>query len=64
MGTQEIQDNLKGRVTTLLVTEHEMLVDEAQETVETSFTEYPEKWTEDADANDLANFLASDSSDD
>ncbi|MFY3742203.1 MAG: hypothetical protein HMLIMOIP_002667 [Candidatus Nitrosomirales archaeon] len=64
MGVQEIQDYLKGRVTTLLVSEHEFLIEDAEEAVKESFASRPELWGENADPNDLAKFLASDENDD
>jgi hypothetical protein len=59
-----IQSVLKGKVTTLLVTEHDFTIDESEELVEESFEEHPEFWTENADAKDLAKSLASDGDDD
>lgn len=54
-----IQAKLKGEVTTLLVTQHDFTMDEAEEAVNESFADKPDLWNENAEARDLANFLAS-----
>ena len=59
----EVQE-LKDAVIKLLVAEHEFLIDDAETAVTDSYDERPELWTEKADANDLAKFLASDGDDD
>lgn len=55
-----IQSRLKGEVTTLLVTHHDFTIDEAEEAVNASFDEREDLWHENAEAKDLAKFLASD----
>jgi hypothetical protein len=60
---ENIQSTLKGAVTTLLVTEHDFSIDDAEESVNESFESKPELWHENAEAKDLANFLASDDGD-
>lgn len=56
----EMLEDLKTAVTNKLVTEHEFLIEEAETVVEGSMDENPDMWNENADANDLANYLASD----
>jgi hypothetical protein len=58
------EQELKDAVVKLLVTEHEFLIEDAEEAVAESFSTKPELWNENADAKDLANFLASDGEDD
>lgn len=54
---------LKETVTKKLMTDHDMLIDEAEETVKDSVDDNPSIWNENADAKDLANLLASDDDD-
>jgi hypothetical protein len=52
-------DTLKEEVAKLLVTKHDFLdMDEATTAIEESAAKDPDVWHEDADANDLANYLA------
>lgn len=52
-------DTLKEEVAKLLVTKHDFLdMDEANTAIEESAVKDPGVWHEDADANDLANYLA------
>lgn len=55
---------LKDKVTSLLVTVHDFDNEEAAEAVDTSSRERPELWGENSVAEDLANFLASEDNDD
>jgi hypothetical protein len=57
-------DELKETVMKLLQTEFDFTVDDAEEAVTDSVADNPEMWNENADADSLAKFLASDSSDD
>jgi hypothetical protein len=50
-------------VVKILVAEHEFLLDDAEQAVEESVKAKPDIWNENADAKDLANFLASDGDD-
>lgn len=58
-----LQD-LKETVIKLLVSDFEFLMEEAETAVEESSSEDPAIWSENADPEDLANFLASDEVDD
>lgn len=62
--TENIENNLKGNVATLLVTAHDCTIEEAEDLVGKSYASKPEIWSENADPKDLANFLASDGNDD
>lgn len=55
---------LKDDVIKLLVTTYSFEMDEAEETVENSMSNSPDIWNENAEAEDLAKFLASDENDD
>lgn len=54
---------LRDSVVKLLVSEHDFLVDDAEEAVQDSVSKNPDFWNENADASDLANSLADDDSD-
>lgn len=58
------RDELKETVFKILVSEHDMSTEDAEEAVETSLNSRPELWHENTDPKDLANFLASDDDDD
>lgn len=60
MGIAEIQAVLKGKVTTTLVTDHDFSIEEAEEAVEESMKHDVDIWHENADPEDIANYLASD----
>ncbi len=55
-------EQMKQKVTEILVAEYDLLIEEAETVVEESATNKPELWF--ADPNDLAKFLASDDDDD
>lgn len=55
---------LKDDVVKILMTRHSFLVDDAEEAVKESFEKNPDMWSENADADQLANYLASDDGDD
>jgi hypothetical protein len=54
---------LKNKVVELLVSEHDMLIEEAESAVEESSSEKKSLWHENAEASDLAKLLASDDDD-
>lgn len=57
------EQELKTAVTNKLVTEHDFVIEEAEETVEESVSDKPDMWNENADVDSLAKFLASDDED-
>lgn len=59
----ETLESLKDSVVKLLVAEYEFTIDDAEEAVETSVEKHEPMWNENAEAKDLAKFLASDESD-
>jgi hypothetical protein len=59
--TMELQE-LKDAVTKLLVTEYDFTADEAEESIGQSEDTEESMWNENADAKDLAKYLASDES--
>lgn len=62
--TENIISNLKGNVATLLVTEHDCTIEEAEDLVGKSYASKPEFWSDKADPKELANLLASDENED
>ncbi len=54
---------LKSEVTGLLVSRHDFTMEEAEETVNEDFEKDASTWNENASADDLANYLASDDND-
>lgn len=54
---------LRDSVVKLLISEHDFLVDDAEETVQDSVSTNPDFWNENADVSDLANSLANDDDD-
>lgn len=59
-----IVEDLKADVVKILVAEYDLLLEEAEEKVNESFANNPDIWNENAEAKDLAEFLASDDDDD
>lgn len=57
-------DELKVAVVKLLVTNHDFLMGEAEDAVDESFRLNPELWNDNAEAKDLAEYLASDEDND
>lgn len=49
---------LKDSVIKTLVSDHEFLIDDAAQAVEDSVVQEPDMWNDNADAKDLANYLA------
>jgi hypothetical protein len=56
-------DKLKTDVVSLLTTEHEYLLDEAEALVDESVAKSPSIWNDNADPDSLAKFLDSDDDD-
>ncbi len=61
---KNIQSVLQGKVNTLLVTKYDFTVDDAGETVDASVFKEPGMWNVNADAEEIAKYLASDENDD
>jgi hypothetical protein len=59
---QNVED-LKTDVTKLLVTDHDLTIEEAEEKITESIRTNPDWWNENAYAKNLANSLASDDDD-
>jgi hypothetical protein len=57
-------EDLKSDVVKLLISEHDFLSEEAESAVEESLSQNEDAWNENAEAKDLAKFLASDGDDD
>jgi len=55
---------LKDEVVKLLMSNHDFSIEEAEEAVKDSTTSHPDMWNENADAGNLADFLASEDNDD
>lgn len=53
-------ENLQDQVTALLVSQYDMLIDEAEDVVKASIAEDGSMWNDNSDAEDIAEFLASD----
>jgi len=60
----ETLETLKDSVVKLLVSKHDFEVEEAEEYVEDSVTKNPDLWHDDAEAEDLAKYLATEDDDD
>lgn len=56
-------EDLKTEVAKLLVTNYDFLTEEADSAVEKSVAENTDMWNDNAEASDLANYLASDDDD-
>ncbi len=56
-------NDLKAEVGKILIANYDFQMDDAEETVNSSFETSPEMWNENAVAEDLAKFLASDEND-
>jgi hypothetical protein len=54
---------LRDEVVKILMSNHDFLVNDAEEAVQESVSKNPDFWNENADANDLANVLAEDDDD-
>lgn len=57
-------ETLKDSVTKILINDYDMLIEEAEEKVQESVSSDPDMWNENAEASDLARYLASDEVDD
>ena len=57
-------ENLKNAVVKFLVSDYDLTMDEAEEMVSESTLENPEMWNDNAEAKDLAKYLASEGNDD
>jgi hypothetical protein len=58
--TDEALETMKDEVVKLLMADHDMSIEDAEELVEDSVSDSGNLWNENAEARDLANFLASD----
>ena len=56
-------EDLKTEVAKILVTKYDFLTEEAESAVEESVAENTDMWNDNAEASDLANYLASDDDD-